>query len=114
MDLTNINEIVYNTDDFDGRDDIATDAFIMSIASTPEFEADVINEIDFDFDGLLRAIATGDDKSAKEQLEVIKDKIRENAVDLFCNTRSDNDAPRNEFEANGFASESDFHKYING
>jgi len=109
-----INEIVHNADDFDGRDDAATDAFILSITNTPEYEADVVNEIDFDFDDLLHAIATSDDKSIKEQLSVIKDAIRENAVDLFCNIQKDNDAPRNEYEANGFASESDFNKYING
>lgn len=112
-----IQEIVSKITSFDGRNDSEVDSFINKISQTSEFQNEVVNDIDYDVDDLLIAIALNPDNSHKEiiqQISILRDTIREKAIDLFVEIEEENNQPQSTWEANGFNNERDFQSYING
>ena len=113
----NIQAIVGHITSFDGRNDSEVDSFINKISDTSEFQNEVVNDIDYDVDDLLIAIALNPDNNHKEiiqQISTLRDTIRERAIDLYCEIDEENNQPQSTWEANGFNSERDFQRYING
>ena len=84
----NINAIVKaHFLEMDDDDESEIDWFMNKIDQTSEYRQEVLNEIDFDFDDLLHAIASDGDVDA--EIEEIKNQIRSNAKDLYQNTMID-------------------------
>lgn len=69
--------------ELDVTDDDKIDEFIIAISQTDEYSSDVINEMDYDLENLLGAIATKDKRDEKEQIEILHIDIRLNAVNLY-------------------------------
>jgi len=99
--MDEINKIVFEFEGLDKKDAPEVDWFIHSIRKTDEYRAEVINELDYDLDEFLNALATDDD-CLKSELSIIKDRTRELAIDLFERVEEENNEPTESRESGMF------------